>query len=188
MKHGFGPRAALLLLFALSVGSVQIGGSGFGGIAAAAAPKFVEETESGPLEGSKAPDFSLTTLDGKKVTLSQLKGKVVLLDFWASWCSPCRRSMPHIEETWAKYQKKGLMVIGVNVDKESSSAQKFLNGFKVSYPVGMDPNAKVLGSYQVMSMPTAFLIDKKGIVRHRIVGFSDDIAASTTRQLEALLK
>jgi peroxiredoxin len=171
---------ALPLLFALTAGLVQAG--------APAQPKFVEDSEDGSLEGQKAPDFTLTTLDGKKVQLSRLKGKVVLLDFWASWCGPCRRSMPHLQETYSQYKDKGLVVVGINVDKEQGKAKEFLSGLTVAYPLALDPTSKVLGSYQVMQMPTAFLIDKKGVIRHKIVGFSDNIAKTTSAQIEELLK
>lgn len=155
--------------------------------------KFVEEEEQEiNLVGQKAPAFSLTTLDGKPVSLASLKGKVVLLDFWASWCGPCRKSMPHMEQTWQKYQAKGLVIIGVNVDKEPEKAKAFLaklaQNVTPSYPLAMDPTAKVLGAYQVMSMPTAFLIGKDGVVLQKFVGFSDRIAGDLEAELVKVLK
>lgn len=158
-----------------------------------AEPRFVDDDPSEvQLEGKKAPDFTLTTLDGKSVTLSKLKGKVVLLDFWASWCGPCRRSMPHLEETWSKYKDRGLVVIGINVDKEQEKALAFLSKLggtaAFHYPLALDPRGRVMGAYKVMQMPTAYLIGKDGVVKERIVGFSDDIAAKTATSLEALLK
>lgn len=157
------------------------------------APRFVEDEDANAdLTGKKAPDFTLQTLDGEKVTLSKLKGKVVLVDFWASWCGPCRKSMPHLEATWQQYKDKGLVVVGINVDKEPEKARAFLaklsSSTKISYATALDPNARVLGAYQVMQMPTAFLIGRDGLVKQRIVGFSDEIGAKTTAQLEALLK
>ncbi len=154
-----------------------------------AAPKFVDEDESArTLEGRPAADFALKTLDGEVVSLKALRGKVVFLDFWASWCGPCRRSMPHIEDMYKSYKKQGFQVIGVNVDKDEAKARQFLRKINVSYPIALDSNAKLMGEYRVQSMPTAFLIDKKGIIRHRIVGFSDKIAAETKTKIEALLK
>lgn len=162
-------------------------------------PRFVEDdAEESSLEGKKALDFTLQTLDGKTVTLSKLKGKVVLIDFWASWCSPCRKSMPHLEATWQKYKDKGLVIVGINVDKEQDKAIGFLSklaagnatlpGTKLSYPMGLDSRGKVMGQYEVMQMPTAFVIGKDGVVKKRIVGFSDAIAAETDALLTSLLK
>lgn len=155
--------------------------------------KFVEEEEQEiNLMGQKAPPFSLTTLDGKAVSLASLKGKVVLLDFWASWCGPCRKSMPHMEQTWQKYQSKGLVIVGVNVDKEPEKARAFLaklaQTVTPTYPLAMDSSAKVMGAYQVMSMPTAFLIGKDGVVQQKFVGFSERIAGELEAELARVLK
>lgn len=181
-----GRRAALVLLTSFVLCSA-------GTLTAQTAPRFVEDEESNAdLVGKKAPDFTLQTLGGEKVTLSKLKGKVVLVDFWASWCGPCRKSMPHLEETWQKYKDKGLVVVGINVDKEPEKARAFLGKLsattKISYATALDPNARVLGAYQVMQMPTAVLIGRDGLVKERIVGFSEEIGAKTTTQIEALLK
>lgn len=180
------------LVFQLALGAVISSGA-WASASVAAAPKFVDEEEgSADLTGKKAPDFTLTTLDGKSVTLSKLKGKVVMLDFWASWCGPCRRSMPHLQQTFDQYKDKGLVIVGINVDKEPEKARFFLDkiggaaAFK--YPLALDSRGKVMGAYQVMQMPTAYLIGKDGVVKERIVGFSDDIAARTATSLEALLK
>lgn len=155
--------------------------------------KFVDDEEVEiNLVGKPAPPFTLTTLDGKSVSLASLKGKVVLLDFWASWCGPCRKSMPHLEQTYQKYQSKGLVVVGVNVDKESDKAKAFLaklaQTVTPSYPLALDANAKVMGAYQVMSMPTAFLIGKDGVVKQKFVGFSDRIAGELEAELSKSLK
>ncbi|AXV67268.1 TlpA family protein disulfide reductase (plasmid) [Pseudoalteromonas lipolytica] len=103
--------------------------------------------------------------------LSQNKGKVVLLDFWASWCSPCRRSFPWLIEMQNTYREQGLTVIAVNIDVERADAEKFLTDFAVNFNIIYDPDAVIGRQYQLKGMPSSFLIDKEGIVRYQHTGF-----------------
>lgn len=106
--------------------------------------------------------------------LNQYKGQVVLLDFWASWCSPCRRSFPWFIAMQSKYQQQGLKVIAVNIDVERSDADVFLTEFAVNFNIIYDPDAVIGRQYQLKGMPSSFLIDKEGIVRYQHTGFLAD--------------
>ena len=138
---------------------------------------------AGIAEGDKAPDFTLKTLDGKKSqSLHSLKGDVVLVNLWASWCKGCKKEMPEFFELQKSY-KKGFKIVTVSVDDEAAKSQKFLSG--VEKKTGMntpfitlhDSKKSVAKAYQCAAMPSSYLIDKKGIIRLIIVGSlnSDDI-------------
>ncbi len=118
--------------------------------------------------GDRAIDFSLKDLGGKTVKLSSLKGKVVVLDFWASWCVPCKKELPNLDALAAKYKadKKDIVIVAVNIDKERKNAESFLKTAKVgTLTVVLDPSGSVADPYDLPTMPSSFVIDKKGIVR-----------------------
>ncbi len=116
--------------------------------------------------GNAAPDFTVTDIDGKKLTLSDYKGKVVLLDFWATWCSPCRAEIPHFVEMQQKYGPQGFQVIGISMDDDAKPVRDFYQQYKINYPVavGDDKLAESFGG--VLGLPVNFVIDREG----RIVG------------------
>ncbi len=122
-------------------------------------------------ENTPAPDFALQDLDGNALTLAGFKGKVLLLNFWATWCPPCRAEIPDFVEAYKDYQAKGLEIIGVSVDKISPEKLKnFLKQAKVNYPVAL-ADRKFLTDYQPGDyIPVTILIDKKGVIRFRQVG------------------
>jgi len=127
-----------------------------------------------------APDFSLKSFDGQEITLSQLKGKVVLLDFWATWCGPCKESIPHLIQLYKNYRESGFEVVGMNIDKgDGEAVRRFVRSMDIPYPVVIAPE-DVVRSYQVTGIPATFLIDKQGKIREKVVGFSSAIA----RQLD----
>ena len=123
-------------------------------------------------EGFKAPDFNLGLLDGGTVTLSELKGKVVLVNFWTSWCPPCRKEMPAIESVYRSYKDLGLVVIGLNLTAQDSeqAAASFVREIGVTFPVALDLDNSVGNLYRVTALPTSFFIDRKGVIRSVIVG------------------
>ena len=127
--------------------------------------------------GNNAPDFSLPSLQGaaKKdgVMMRDFRGKVVYLDFWASWCGPCRKSMPVLEEIRAKYKDQGFEVVAVNVDEATDDAVRFLQKYPVSYPILLDPKGKTPAQYKVEGMPTAYIVDKAGVIRYVHSGFQN---------------
>ncbi len=120
-----------------------------------------------------APDFTLKSLDGRNIKLSEQAGNVVLLNFWASWCGPCRKEMPLLNELHDKYNPLGFMVLGVNVELDSTQARRFLDDNPVSFPVLLDSENKVTQAYEVVAMPTTAIIDRHGKIRYLHKGYKD---------------
>jgi peroxiredoxin len=112
-----------------------------------------------------APTFSLPSRGGATIDLSQYKGQVVMINFWASWCVPCRQEMPLLESIYKKYKPLGFTLIGVNVEPDQKEAENFLKQTPVSFPVLFDAKSQVSGLYNVQVMPTTVFIDRKGKVR-----------------------
>ncbi|HLJ48561.1 MAG TPA: redoxin domain-containing protein [Bryobacteraceae bacterium] len=121
------------------------------------------------LAGRPAMDFTLKNLNGEKVTLSDLRGQVVLIDFWASWCGPCRHELPTIEKLHREYENKGLVVLGIN-DEDSGLAKKFLVKNEYTIPVLMDAKKEVAKAYGTRAIPTVVVVDKNGVIRAHFVG------------------
>ena len=124
-------------------------------------------------EGDLAPDFTLPNIEEGQpaITLSSLRGKTVYVDFWASWCLPCLRSMPLINELYSKYKTQEFEVIAINVDDPIEDGQEFLLDTPLDYLIAADTDNSVLNQYGVTGMPTSYLIDKDGIVRMVHMGF-----------------
>jgi cytochrome c biogenesis protein CcmG, thiol:disulfide interchange protein DsbE len=159
MKRSF---LAWFLIFSLCTGSVFLF-------------SHCSKGEKEPASGL-APDFTLKSFDGQEITLSQLKGKVVLLDFWATWCGPCKESIPHLIQLYKNYRERGFELVGMNVDKgDGQVVRRFILSMDIPYPVVTAPE-EVVRSYRVTGIPAAFLIDKDGKIRERMVGFSGAIA------------
>lgn len=131
--------------------------------------------------GGDAPDFTLQSNQNSNIRLSELKGSVVLLNFWASWCGPCRKEMPLLEDIQKKYGALGFTILGVNVDKDPRLANKILDDITVTFPVLFDPKGEVSKLYDVDAMPTTVIVDRNGKMRflHRGYkpGYEDDYIA-----------
>ena len=140
-----------------------------------------------PKESISAPDFTLKTIEGQEITLSGLRGKVVLLDFWATWCGPCRESIPHLTQLYKNYQDKGFELIGMNLDKsgEVEMVRRFVKSMDIPYPIIMTPE-DVARNYKITGLPTTVLIDKEGKVREKIVGFNSAIGQQIASRIEEL--
>lgn len=136
--------------------------------------------------GKAAPAFDLSS-SGKTVRLADLKGRVVYVDFWASWCGPCKQSFPWMNEMQAKYGDKGLTIVGVNTDAKREDADKFLVNTPAKFTIAYDPAGKVAEKYQPKGMPTSFLIGADGIVRAVHVGFRDSDREELEREIAAAL-
>lgn len=123
-------------------------------------------------EGFAAPDFTLDLLGGGKVTLADLRGKVVLVNFWTSWCPPCRLEMPAIEKTYRSYKDLGFVVIGLNLTAQDSEkdAANFIKEFGLTFPIALDRNNAVGNLYRVAALPTSYFIDRNGMIRSVVVG------------------
>lgn len=132
-------------------------------------------------KGQAAPEIQLRDLAGKEVKLSSLKGKVVIVDFWASWCGPCRESMPVLERLSKTYKNKGLVVLGVNIDNDAATASKFLKDVPVSFTVVNDAAKTVAKAYAPPTMPSSYIVDKLGRIHAVHAGFK----ASDGKKLEA---
>jgi peroxiredoxin len=137
--------------------------------------------------GAKMPEIGLTDLSGKTVSAASLAGKVVIVDFWATWCAPCKEELPVLQKLYKKYSGQGLVVVGVSVDKDASNIQSFLKKLAVSFPVVHDAGHEVSGRYQPPRMPSSYIVDRKGIVRYVHGGFRADDAAVFEKQIQELL-
>ncbi|NJD09132.1 MAG: TlpA family protein disulfide reductase, partial [Gemmatimonadetes bacterium] len=128
-----------------------------------------------PLEGQPAPDLATKTLAGEKVALSDLRGKVVLVNFWATWCPPCRAEMPGFERVWKDKRDAGFVVMGLSADETGSrGVAKFLRDQGITYPVGMASAAAKAAYGGVNGLPMSFLVDRQGVVQRVITGLYDE--------------
>ncbi len=137
--------------------------------------------------GQTAPEIALKDLSGKAIKLSQLKGKVVLVDFWASWCGPCRESLPFLDKLSKSYREQGLVVLGVNIDNDAAAARKFLKDLPVSFAVVNDAEKQVAKAYAPPTMPSSYLIDRQGKVHVVHAGFRRSDAAKIEAEIKNLL-
>lgn len=137
-----------------------------------------------PLVGHPAPDFTLTALDGSTVTLSRLRGKVILLNVWATWCPPCRAEMPTIQAVYDQYRDQGFIVLTINQAEDVRTVAAFLQQNKLSLPTLMDVDNSVGQLYQTTLLPTSFFVDKQGIIRTVYRGpMARSVIAGTVEQL-----
>jgi peroxiredoxin len=125
-----------------------------------------------PRIGFAAPDFTLDTLDGGSITLSELRGRPVMLNFWASWCLPCRTEMPAIERVHQRLEEQGLVIIGLNATSQDTeaAARAFAQEFGLTFPVALDRDGSASAQYELMGLPSTYFIDREGIVRDVIIG------------------
>jgi peroxiredoxin len=141
-----------------------------------------------PEVGRSAINFTLKSFDGETVTLNALKGKVVFLDFWASWCSPCREELPFLYILQKTYSRAGFTVVAVNIDNERENALDFLERFNIKLSSLWDKNKKVVSQYDVEAMPTSIIIDRTGTIRYIHNGFETENFQLYKKQIERLLK
>ena len=135
-----------------------------------------------------APNFVLPTFGKKQVQLADFKGEVVMVNFWASWCGPCREEMPLIEGLYKKYSKLGFTVLAVNVDANPKDAAKMLKEIPVSFPIGFDTKNKVSELYKVDSMPSTVMVDRKGNMRFLHRGYKPGYEADYEKQIRELIR
>ena len=138
--------------------------------------------------GDASPEISFASAGSSETKLSQLKGKVIYLDFWASWCGPCRESLPWLGELQKRYGPRGLQVVSVNVDLERTDAERLMSSTGVTFPVAFDPDGKLPEKYQLSCMPSSFLIgrDLKLVKIHH--GFHTGEKQEREAEIESLLK
>ncbi|MGG4169127.1 redoxin domain-containing protein [Rossellomorea vietnamensis] len=134
----------------------------------------LSDAKEGLTKGDSAPDFSLTTLNGEEVKLSDYQGKKVILNFWATWCPPCKAEMPHMEQYYEKNAKKeNVEILAVNLtsqDEGEKAVQQFVDGYELTFPILMDEKGDIGEEYRAFTIPTTYMIDTNGIIQHKIVG------------------
>lgn len=137
--------------------------------------------------GSLAPSFTLKSLKEKNLSLREYRGQVVMINFWATWCGPCRQEMPALNALYEKYRHAGFVLLGVNVDAEPANAAHMVNRLKVTYPILFDRDKQASVLYQVKAMPTTVLIDRDGKVRHVQKGYLTGYEEKYQEQVRGLL-
>jgi peroxiredoxin len=138
--------------------------------------------------GAPAPAFQLNSNAGKALALADFRGQIVLLNFWASWCGPCRQEMPILEQLNRQYHGKGVTLLGVNVEPDSAAAVQWLKATPVTFPILFDTDSKVSKLYEVAGMPNTVIIDRKGLVRYIHRGYSAGAENDYLNQIRALIR
>lgn len=140
------------------------------------------ETPKSPQVGEPAPNFQFQGAGEQSISLSDLQGSPVLLNFWASWCGPCASEMPYLQQIWDEWQGEGLVLLAINSSESSSAVDAFMQSEGFSFPVLLDSNGVLAKQYNVMYIPASFFIDSKGIVQHIEVG-----AFQSKAEIESIL-
>ncbi len=139
-----------------------------------------------PVEGTQvgnlAPDFQLQNLDGQTASLGDLRGEPVLINFWATWCPPCRDEMPYLQQIYEEWSGKGLMLLAIDIGESPALVKEFLDEHNLSMPVLLDTESSVAEKYNIIAIPTTLFIDKDGIIREKRIG-----AFSNKKEIEVYL-
>jgi peroxiredoxin len=143
---------------------------------------------SSDLIGQVAPDFALKSATGENLRLSEYRGDVVMINFWATWCGPCRQEMPLLDELFGRYQRVGFRLLGVNIDDDSRRAMEMVKELDVAFPVLFDEKKEVSRLYQVEAMPITLLLDREGTVRHIHQGYKPGYEQEYLNEIRALLR
>jgi len=138
--------------------------------------------------GELAPDFTLKATSGENLKLTEQRGKIVLLNFWASWCGPCRQEMPILENLYTKFKDLGVTVWGVNVEQENQAGRDFLNGLSLSFPILFDASNKISADFDVAAMPTTAIIDRNGVIRYVFQGYKKGYEKKYAKAIKSLIR
>jgi peroxiredoxin len=174
MTHCIQPLSRRAVLTRVALGAAALGVSS---IAVAA------EAQVAP-----APDFTLKSLDGRNLRLAEQRGQVVMVNFWASWCGPCRLEMPHLNRIYEKYRTSGFVLLGVSVDDDARAASGAANRMGVKFPVLLDADKAVSKLFALASMPSTYVIDRDGRMRYLHKGYRDGVEVDYERQVRDLVK
>ena len=140
------------------------------------------------LAGQMAPDFALKSSTGENLRLSEYRGDVVMINFWATWCGPCRQEMPLLDDLYGRYQRVGFSLLGVNIDDDSRRAMKMVQELGISFPVLFDESKEVSKLYAVEAMPVTILVDREGRVRHVHHGYKPGYEEKYLTEIRSLLR
>jgi peroxiredoxin len=143
---------------------------------------------SSGMEGQQAPDFALKSSTGENMRLSEFRGDVVMINFWATWCGPCRQEMPLLDELYSRYQRVGFNLLGVNIDDDSNRAMNMIEELGVNFPVLFDARKEVSKLYEVEAMPVTVIVDRKGTVRYIHHGYKPGYEDMYLDQIRSLLR
>ena len=143
---------------------------------------------SSDLAGQPAPDFALKSATGENLRLSEYRGDVVMINFWATWCGPCRQEMPLLDELYSRYQRVGFNLLGVNIDDNTNRAMKMIDDLGVTFPVLFDSRKEVSELYDVDAMPVTVLVDREGMIRHVHHGYKPGYEEKYLEQIRSLLR
>ncbi len=159
-------RLKLLLVVVLGLGGLGLG------LTDTPVSRYVQSFLAAPREGAPAPNFTLSTLDNETITLSDLRGQVIILNLWTSWCPPCREEMPTLNEVYQTYKDDGLVVLAVNstVQDREAAAREFAAEYAFDFPILLDHDGIVTRAYQLQSLPTTFFIDRRGVIQAIVPG------------------
>jgi peroxiredoxin len=135
-----------------------------------------------------APDFTLPSIGGPNLRLQEQRGRVVMVNFWATWCGPCRAEMPHLARLYEKYRGSGFVVLGVNIDEDPHKAANLATELGMRFPVLLDTDKKVSRLYDLSTMPSTVLIDRDGRVRYVHRGYRDGYEVTYDKQIRELLR
>jgi cytochrome c biogenesis protein CcmG/thiol:disulfide interchange protein DsbE len=151
-------QSAVALLLVLSLGLLGCSGE---------EPESLEGIDRGKI----ALDFTLESLDGTRVFLSDYRGQVVLLNFWATWCPPCQAEIPDLEAAYRSYREDGLVILGIDVEESAHAIESFLEDVEMTYPILLDETARVYREYRAPGLPTTLILDREGVIRVRHPGY-----------------
>jgi len=138
--------------------------------------------------GEKAPDFTGKTLSGKNIKLSELRGRMVLINFWGTWCAPCKEELPYFNRLYGKYKGVGLEILAVNVDKVVSQAAAMSGALGLTFPTVLDPSGDVSDLYRIRNMPTTYVVGRDGVIRFVHWGFGPADPPRYESEIKSLLK
>ena len=138
--------------------------------------------------GDIAPNFTLKNTQGENLNLVEQRGQIIVINFWASWCGPCRKEMPILQTFHNKYNSLGMSVWGINVEQENQAGRDFLAGLNLSFPIFFDSRNTVAADYQVEAMPTTVIIDRNGKVRYAFKGYKDGYEQKYAKAIKQLIR
>tara|TARA_B100000809_G_C15122524_1_gene524905 strand:+ start:945 stop:1451 length:507 start_codon:yes stop_codon:yes gene_type:complete len=138
--------------------------------------------------GQLAPDFTLKSMAGANLKLTEQRGNIIVINFWASWCGPCRKEMPVLQDFYDKYQSLGVSVWGVNVEQENQAGRDFLADLNLSFPILFDASNTISAMYQVEAMPTTIIVDRDGLVRYAFKGYKPGYEKKYAKAIKKLIR